>query len=101
MLGPDVLDVNRFPEIRFDSTTVAQTQSDRWTVRGQLTLHGQTRAVTINVVRTQEHFNGTVSFQQSAFGITPISIAAGSVKVKDDVSIAFDVVTRAHATPER
>jgi len=93
MLGPDVLDVTRFPEIRFESTTVEATQ-DGWAVHGQLTLHGQTRPVTVKVVRDHGHYIGSASLRQTDFGITPISVAGGTVKVKDEVSIDFDVVTR-------
>src|SRR5262249_12053137 len=53
MLGPDVLDVAQFPEIRFESTMVTQTRPDEWTVQGQLTIHGQSRPLTIEVVRDQ------------------------------------------------
>jgi hypothetical protein len=31
--------------------------------------------------------------RQSDFGMTPIRIAGGTVKVKDDVTIEFDIVT--------
>ena len=40
MLGPEVLDANRFPEIRFESSSAEQAQSGSWIVHGQLTLHG-------------------------------------------------------------
>lgn len=94
MLGSEVLDVNRFPEIRFESTSVDPVESGGWVVRGQLTLHGQARTVTVKVVRAQGHYKGTSSVKQTSFGITPIVIAGGTVKVKDDVTIEFDVVTR-------
>lgn len=94
MLGPEVLDVTQFPAIRFESTTVEGTQLDGWTVRGQLTLHGQTQPVTVKVVFDHGHYRGSASLKQTDFGITPISIAGGTVKVKDEVSIEFDIVTR-------
>ena len=94
MLGPDVLDVTRFPLIRFESTMVEGTQLDGWTVRGRLTLHGQTQPVTVKVVFDHGHYRGSASLKQTDFGIAPISIAGGTVKVKDEVSIEFDVVTR-------
>jgi hypothetical protein len=31
--------------------------------------------------------------KQSEFGITPISLAGGTVKVKDEMKIDFDIVT--------
>jgi hypothetical protein len=94
MLGPDVLDAARFPEIRFESTTVTETRPDEWTVQGRLTLHGETRPWTVEVVRNGDHYKGSSTLKQTSFGITPISVAGGTVKVKDEVAIEFDVVTR-------
>ena len=56
MLGPKVLDAGRFPEIRFRSTAVEPAGAGRWTVRGDLTLHGQTRPVKLDVQSQNGHF---------------------------------------------
>jgi polyisoprenoid-binding protein YceI len=93
MLGPDVLDADRFQHIRFHSVGIQRGNAERWSVRGELEVHGQTRPVTVNVVRDQGHYKGSTSLTQSEFGITPISIAAGTVKVKDQMKIDFDIVT--------
>ena len=92
MLGPDVLDADRFPQIRFRSTTVQKGEGDRWSVRGELEVHGQTRQVTVSVIPNDGHYKGSASFKQSEFGIMPISIAGGTVKVKDEIKIDFDIV---------
>src|SRR3982751_4290181 len=34
MLGPEVLDTNRFPQIRFRSTSVQPAEKDHWLVHG-------------------------------------------------------------------
>jgi hypothetical protein len=81
MLGPDVLDANQFPEIRFQSTAVGQVPSGGWMVREQLTLHGHTEPVTVRLLREHSHYTGSASLKQTAFGITPIAIAGGT-KVK-------------------
>jgi hypothetical protein len=95
MLGPEVLDADRFTQIRFRSVAIDKVNADRWSVRGELAVHGQTRPVTIQVVRAQGHFKGSTSLKQSNFGITPISIAGGTVKVKDELTIDFDIVPTA------
>ena len=51
MLGPDVLDSNRFAQIRFQSTDVRRLQGEHWVVRGNLNLHGQNHPVEVNVSR--------------------------------------------------
>ena len=91
MLGPEVLDGDRFPQIRFRSVAIQRGDAGRWSVRGQLEVHGQTHPVTVSVVREQGHYKGSTSLKQSDFGITPISIVGGTVKVKDEITIDFDI----------
>jgi polyisoprenoid-binding protein YceI len=43
--SPDFLDVERFPEITYRSTSLDPAGTDRWTVHGQLALHGVQRDV--------------------------------------------------------
>jgi len=92
MDGPQVLDSTRFPEILFQSTAVAKVSTDHWTVKGNLTLHGQMRPVIVNVALRDGHYRGSAMFKQRNFGITPVSIAGGTVKVKDEVKIEFDII---------
>ena len=93
MLSPDVLDPDRFPEIGFRSTRVEEKNGNNISVGGILTLHGQTRPINVSVVRTQSHYRGSVTIKQTDFGIKPISIGGGTVKVKDEIRIDFDIVT--------
>lgn len=91
MEGPEVLDVARFPEIRFQSNGIEQTATARWTVRGDLTLHGQTRPLVVQVALNDGRYQGTVSLKQREFGIKPVRIAGGTIKVKDEVQIDFEI----------
>lgn len=92
MLGPKVLDSENFREIRFRSTEVSRHSNDRWTVHGDLTLHGQTRPVEAEVERQNGVYRGSAQLRQKDFGIKPVSVAGGSVKVKDEVRIEFEIV---------
>jgi len=91
MVSADVLDVARFPEITFASTSIQPNGPDRWTVAGRLTLHGQTRSVSFPVTRASGAYRGEAQIKQRDFGIEPIRIAGGTVKVKDEVKIAFEI----------
>jgi polyisoprenoid-binding protein YceI len=93
MLGPEVLDVQAYPEIGFRATGVETRGADAWTVRGALTLHGQTKPVTVQVERKNGHYVGTSRFRQTEFGIKPVKVAGGAVRVKDEVRIEFDIQT--------
>jgi polyisoprenoid-binding protein YceI len=98
MLGPDVLDVARFPEIAFRSTSVAagagRDAAVDLRVTGDVTLHGRTRPVTAPVrVRIDGGTltaTGTLTVKQSDFGIKPVSVG-GVVSVKDALTIHFSV----------
>lgn len=92
MLGPKVLDSETFREIRFQSTEVNRHGNDHWTVHGDLTLHGQTRPVQAEVERQNGVYRGSAQLRQKDFGITPVSVAGGSVKVKDEVRIEFEII---------
>ena len=94
MLGSEVLDVAKFPSIAFESSAVEPNGTDRWNVSGRLTIHGQMRPVTFVTTRSSGRYRGTVTIKQRDFGIVPISIAGGSVKVKDELKIEFDVVPK-------
>jgi YceI-like protein len=92
MLSADVLDVGRFPEISFASAAIEPSGADRWTVTGRLTIHGQTRSITFPVVLANGRYRGEVAVKQRDFGIEPIRIAGGAVKVKDELKVQFDIV---------
>jgi hypothetical protein len=92
MLGPEVLDVNRFQWISFHSVAVQRLDAGGWLVRGELDLHGRIHGVLVNVKPERGHYKGSVPVRQSDFGIVPISVAGGTVKVKDEIVIDFDIV---------
>jgi len=98
--SPDFLDVDRFPELRFSSVRFVQRGGNRWTVDGDLTLHGLTSDVSLDttflgsaewngdrvgaVATTQlhrEHF--TLNWQQM--------IAKGLPVVGSTIEIELDV----------
>lgn len=91
MLGPKVLDSDRFPEIRFRSTAVKRNGADDWQVSGELTLHGQTRPLMVAVTHQGGHYRGTTALKQTDFGITPVRVGGGTVKVKDEVRVEFEI----------
>jgi hypothetical protein len=91
MESPTVLDSERFPQISFRSTSVERLGNDHWKVHGDLALHGQMSPVVVDVALKDAHYLGSAVIKQRDFGITPISLAGGTVKVKDEVRIEFDI----------
>jgi hypothetical protein len=92
MLGPEVLDVERNPRIVFRSTKVEAAGSKTWRVNGDLTLHGVTRPVTVEVSEKDGHYIGHSLFRQTQFGIKPAQKVGGAVRAKDEVRIEFDIL---------
>ena len=95
MLGPKVLDTGQFPEIRFRSTTVEAGGKGGWVVRGELNLHGQTRPIRLEVQGENGHYRGTAELKQRDFGIEPVSVGGGTVKVKNELRVEFEIVAAA------
>jgi polyisoprenoid-binding protein YceI len=91
MLGPQVLDTERFPQIHFQSTEVEAKGADHWLVHGTLELHGQSHPVSVDVALKDGVYRGTATLKQTGFGITPVSVAGGTVKVKDEVKVEFEI----------
>jgi polyisoprenoid-binding protein YceI len=91
MLGPEVLDVEQYPQIVFRSAAVEPAGAGSWTVPGELALHGRTRRITVSIREREGHYVGTVPLKQSDFGIKPVKVAGGTVSVKNEVRIEFDI----------
>jgi polyisoprenoid-binding protein YceI len=93
-----VLESDKYPEISFRSTSIQETAANTWEVRGDLSLHGQTRPVLARVQKQQGSYVGRSQLKQTDFGIRPVRVAGGTVKVKDQLDIEFSIVpTRTNA----
>jgi polyisoprenoid-binding protein YceI len=101
MSSEQVLDVQRYPTIDFDSTSVSVKRpgGDRLDVivNGRLSLHHVTRSisvpVTVQIKGNELTASGRFPLKQTDYGIKPVSVA-GVVSVKDTVDISFTIVGR-------
>lgn len=87
-----VLESAKFPEIRFESSAIHKIGEGKWTVTGNLTLHGKTNAIALDVHDHAGGYLGQAWVRQTQFGIQPVSAAGGAVKVKDELRIDFVIV---------
>jgi polyisoprenoid-binding protein YceI len=91
----EVLDVDRYPEIRFASKSVTRAR-EGYTIVADLTMHGQTHEVT---VPAQVGFSGDTlvaksrfRVKQTAFGMKPYRGGpAGSIRVADEVEFRIQL----------
>ena len=87
-----VLESATFPQIRFESTAIKKIADGKWSVTGNLTLHGKTNPVVAEAHLADNGYAGAATIKQSQFGIKPVSAAGGAVKVKDELKIDFLIV---------
>src|SRR5271170_4913855 len=88
------LETKKFPEITFRSSGVQKLAAGQWKVDGDLSLHGVTKAVSLTVKQTGESYTTHTVLKQTDFGIKPISIGGGMIKVKNEVEIDFQIFAR-------
>jgi polyisoprenoid-binding protein YceI len=99
----ELFDVDQYPEATFRSTRV-DWRGDRGTVHGDLTIHGVTRNVPLEVVfeghvrdpwgGDRAIFSATSQVNREDFGITwNVALEAGGVLVSKDVRISIDIET--------
>ena len=86
----DVLHVRKHPEIRFDSTQIAE-RGEAFAVEGTLELHGKTRPIQTSIRSAGDRWVTEVRLHQPDFGIKPYAAALGALKVKPDVLVRVSV----------
>jgi polyisoprenoid-binding protein YceI len=95
-----VIESQRYPEIVFESSAVTASLTGpaqyRVKIDGNLTLRGVTRSQQIPafVKVTADTFraNGEFTIKQTDYGIKPVSVAGGTLKLKDELKFTFDIV---------
>jgi polyisoprenoid-binding protein YceI len=106
MRGPSVLNVARYPLIRFRSQKVTgrkvSASSYELRVEGDLSLHGTVKPMVVPLkVEVQGDTltaDGKLTVKQSDYGIKPTTAAGGLVQVEDEVPVDFRIVARTGET---
>jgi polyisoprenoid-binding protein YceI len=98
----DVLATSRFPEIDYDSTKISASQMGEGrfnaAITGDLSLHGVRQSLTFNAQvavsgATLRGF-GEFAVRQTDYDIALVSVAGGTLKVKDELKVSFDILAR-------
>lgn len=98
----DILETSRFAEIVFMSSGVTAKPVDenqfQVEINGDLSLHGVTNKQTIdaqvNLTGETLRAQGEFSLRQSDYHIESVSVAGGTLKVKDELKLSFDITAR-------
>jgi len=99
MKGPKVLDATQFPVISFTSNSLKTSGTDHNEVTGTLKIHGVSRQVTTAVTFHDGTYAGSLLLKQTDYGITPVKIAGGAVRVKDEITVEFTVMPASSTAP--
>ena len=106
--SPDFFDAETYPTITFRSRTVRDYTPGGFTLVGDLTIHGTTREVALEVTAEgrspdpwggqRAGFTATTRIKRSEFGLTWNQLLeTGGLAVSDDVRITLDVQLIAQA----
>lgn len=104
----DFFDVEKFPTLEFRSRRVETDRGDRFRLIGDLTLHGVTREIVLEVTGegqamdpwggTRTAFSATTSLDRREFGLLwNQALEAGSVLVGNEVRITLEIQAVAQA----
>ncbi|HEX8896406.1 MAG TPA: YceI family protein [Terriglobales bacterium] len=100
----EVLEVERYPEITYNfSSPKIDGNGGQYSsvMSGELTLHGETHpfAVPVKVFLMGDTLkaSGEFSVSQKQYGIAPVTVAGGAIKLKDEVKCTFNIVARKQA----
>lgn len=99
--GADFFDIEKYPTLTFTSSSVAK-DGDDYTVEGNLSMHGETKPVTLNVEfggiqqdpygQTKAGFEVTSKINRKDFGLTWGAVTeTGGVMLGDDVKLTANV----------
>jgi polyisoprenoid-binding protein YceI len=77
---------------RFTSSRIVRDGASDGAVEGSLTFNGKTQPVRLQAnAPGQGRYRGSAAVAQSAFGIKPYSGFFGALKLKDEVTVEFEV----------
>jgi polyisoprenoid-binding protein YceI len=97
----DFFDIEKYPTVTFKSTSV-QGSGDSFTVIGDLTIHGVTRSVTLNVTKTGSGtnpwgqqvggFEAATTLNRKDFNLNwNVALEAGGVMVGEHIKVEIDI----------
>lgn len=97
MLGPDQIDASHFPSIELHSLSFDAVDHDAvWHLVANVMLHGVTQKVQFSLdchqIGDKLQIRGKKMFKLTDFDIQPYSAAFGTVKVKNDFLVTYDIV---------
>lgn len=101
----EVLESDSFPDIVYESSRISASKTGEGqysaAITGELGMHGVKRnqpiSARISVNGDTLRATGEFSVRLSDYDIRPVTAAGGSIKLKDDLKLSFDISARKQA----
>jgi polyisoprenoid-binding protein YceI len=102
LMNQEVLETEKFPEILYEATDISVTKMADMlysaALNGNLTMHGVTRSqpivTRVALLGSMLRASGDFSLNQTDYNIKLVSVAAGALKLKDELTFSFEIVAR-------
>ncbi|KKL96465.1 hypothetical protein LCGC14_1844190 [marine sediment metagenome] len=89
-MAKKVLHPDKYPTVNFCSKEIKEKEVG-YHVNGELSLHGVTKTIDFDIDTNGDNLKGRFSILQKDYGIKPFRAMLGTLKVKNEISFAFDL----------
>ena len=89
-MAKKVLHPDKYPTVSFSSKAI-QIKEGGYHINGELSLHGVTKSVDFDIDTSGGGLKGRFTIIQTDYGIKPFKAMMGTLKIKDEIDIGFDL----------
>ena len=89
-MGVKVLHPDKYPTANFRSKAI-QEKDGGYHINGDLSLHGVTKSLDFDIDTNGGNLKGMITLLQKDYGIKPFKAMMGTLKIKNEINIGFDL----------
>ncbi len=89
-MAKKVLHPDKYPNVNFCSKEI-QEKEGGYHINGELSLHGVTKSIDFDIDTNGEHLKGMITLLQKDYGIKPFKAMMGTLRIKNEINIGFDL----------
>ena len=89
-MGGKVLHPDKYPTATFCSKSI-QEKEGGYKINGDLNLHGVTNSIDFDLDTNGGNLKGMITLLQKDYGIKPFKAMMGTLKIKNEINIGFDL----------
>jgi len=89
-MGGKVLHPDKYPTANFCSKAIHEKEGG-YKIDGDLSLHGVTKSIDFEIDTSGGNLKGMIALLQKDYGIKPFKAMMGTLKIKNEINIGFDL----------